>query len=351
MNNQSGIRPLTQTCHGSLLIGNPADTSTSDNVSAVSSYCRTGGVKRSASVVAAPCNLLSEASAKSPDIATPVKAHTLEQRELHSSLPLALELSDQVRKEVTRQLEASEKCNVFFLTDVWKKVRFTESAKQRMLDDEISQRDIDNALTTSEGEHEILDQSTPRSDGYYFVNSPKVNQHLAKSTYNNRCFPFYTPMIVFECLGRSNDRWEVAGYGISHEIPLPLVNSRYIKINEEVCGSDCCGVVEPQFSVSVEKYIADEVARRFSETLNVFYQNLNASMPDNEKVDFLYHLMTPQAPDHSPVYDAVGGDRKKHPEKPRLAADEFMYRIRFAPGGPAFNELCEKQPLYRQGTI
>lgn len=339
---QSGTLPRLLGNQDNLLSYNPTTNASKSDTVSTFSYCPTRGVKRSASVLAEPRVPFPEESANPSTITTQVKTTALVEREQCSSLSLTTELGDQIRKEVIHQLQTCETCPVFFVTNVCKIARFTKSAKQRMHQDDISKSDIDNAFSVSEGNSKI-GKDVLHYDRYYFVNNPKINRHLNKLTHQYSPDHFKHGIRVFKYLSQFSNRWKHAFHDASEGIPLPLVNARYIQITRQICGIGN-GDLQPCLSANREKYISDEIARRFSQTLNVFYHALKTPMTDYGKVTFLSDLMSLEAPDHSREEDA-GVNLKK--QKFSLSAGEFLLRIRYAPGGPEYLTLCEKHPQYK----
>ncbi|MBO9480684.1 hypothetical protein [Salinisphaera sp. G21_0] len=253
------------------------------------------------------------------------------------------ELADQIRIKTHEELKACKTLPVFYVNRSSQAVRLTESAKQRMYDDGLSTDDVNNALHLTTGKS-ALNQIPPLGfDRFYYIANHKVIVHLMKYAEDNIFKPtvFKPGIDVFEYFDEYKQQWLPAKADRSVEYPEPLIDPRYIQI-EEMGGYEQDDTL---VITDTEKYLADKVAECLTGTLGVICHTLLSPMPDSEKVAFLSDLINPETTTPSPEDDSVecGGMQNK-----RLSATEFLTRIRYA---PEYQTLCDKNLHYREGTI
>ncbi|MBO9494084.1 hypothetical protein J7438_08295 [Thalassotalea sp. G20_0] len=244
----------------------------------------------------------------------------------HSLLLSPKELTDQIRLKTYEELKACKTLPVFYVSRSCQAVRLTESAKQRMYDDGLSTDDVNNALHLTTGKS-ALNQIPPLSfDRFYYIANHKVIVHLMKYAENNIFKPtvFKPGIDVFEYFDEYKQQWLPAEADRSFDYPEPLIDPRYIQI-EEIQHLEVDKIL---VTTDDEKYLADKVAECLTGTFGVICHTLHSPMPDSEKVAFLSDLINPETTTPSPEDDSVecGGMQNK-----RLSATEFLTRIRYAP--------------------
>ena len=263
----------------------------------------------------------------------------------HSLLFSPKELADQIWLKTNEELQACKTLPVFYVNLPYKAVRLTESAKQRMYDDGLSTDDVKHALHLTTGKSALNQTPHLSFNHFYYIANHKVIVHLMKYAEDTRRTTVFKPGIdVFEYYNEHYQQWLPAKADRSFDYPEPLIDPRYIQI-EEIQSLEGGGNM---LITDDEKYLADKVAECLTGTLAVICHTLYSPMPDSEKVAFLSDLINPETTVPSPEDDSVesGGMQKK-----RLSATEFLTRIRYAPGGSEYQALCDKNPHYKEGTI
>ncbi|WP_163370727.1 hypothetical protein [Endozoicomonas acroporae] len=264
----------------------------------------------------------------------------------HSLLFSPKELADQIRLKTYEELKACKTLPVFYVNTPFKEVRLTESAKQRMYDDGLSADDVKNALHLTTGKSALNQTPQLSFNRLYYIANHKVIVHLMKYAEDDIFQPtvFKPGIDVFEYFNQYKQQWLPAEADRSFDYPEPLIDPRYIQVEEILSpgGSGTLVVTDD------EKYLADKVAERLTGTLGVICHTLHSPMPDSEKVAFLSDLINPETTASSPEDDSVECEGMQNK---RLSATEFLTRIRYAPGGSEYQALCDKNPHYKEGTI
>ncbi|WP_422489261.1 hypothetical protein [Endozoicomonas sp. ALE010] len=264
----------------------------------------------------------------------------------HSLLLSPNELTDQIRLKTYEELKACKTLPVFYVAYPHRAVRLTESAKQRMYDDGLSIDDVKNALHLTTGKSALNQTPDQSFDHLYYIANHKVIVHLMKYTEDNifKRTVFKPGIDVFEYFNEPKQQWLPAEAVRSFDFPEPLIDPRYIQM-EEILSLGAGGYV---LITDDEKYLADKVAECLTGTLGIIWHTLHSPMPDSEKVAFLSDLINPETTAPSQEDDSV---ECRGMQNKRLSATEFLTRIRYAPGGSEYQALCDKNPHYKEGTI
>ncbi len=238
-------------------------------------------------------------------------------------LPTDVELREKLRKQIAGEFKKSENCTVFCTVHGYKekcvRVRFTKQVTRKLRQEGLAHESSNSIVRT------LRVKNTPTScssdEFFFFVKSVKVNNFLNET--------FRNPLIsknVFEISRpshgthfKSHHRWESA-YAITHTVPAPLVDSRYLYIiprGEEL---------PPMAIMDKEKYLSKRMASYFSDTISVISEMLNDKDDDDrQKVANLTALLSPN------TLSGTSGHPDNSLPKDRqavLTAGTFLNRIR-----------------------
>ncbi|WP_422469015.1 hypothetical protein, partial [Endozoicomonas sp. ALC013] len=164
----------------------------------------------------------------------PSKIPARKMASLHSLLLSPKELADQIRLKSYEELKACKTLPVFYVDQCCKAVRLTESAKQRMYDDGLSIDDVKNALHLTTGKSMLNQIDNLGFNRFYYIANHKVIVHLMKYAENDfrRTNVFKHGVDVFEYFNEYLQQWLPAEAGRSFDYPEPLIDPRYIRIEE-----------------------------------------------------------------------------------------------------------------------
>lgn len=238
-------------------------------------------------------------------------------------LPTGVQLREKIRKQIASELKKSKICKVFSTFHGYSeknvKVRFTEQVKYKLRQEGLA-NELENSIVRT-----LRVKNTPVSlssdEFFYFVKSVKVNNYLKElfpgPALSKNVFEISRPSHGTPF--RRQHRWERV-YAITHTVPEPLVDSRYLYIIPRSPEEE--GLF-PIAIVDEEKYLSKSLAVYFSDTINVTSAILNDKDDDDrQKVAKLTALLSPNTLSGTPD-NTLPKDRQSV-----LTAGTFLNRIR-----------------------
>ena len=260
-------------------------------------------------------------------------------------MPSPVQLSDEISQQARRRVRASPTCQVFFAIKPDQQVRFTGKAKMRLCQCGVTCREVDSSLVLSSGQGDVV-AGVFIERRYCFVASLNINRWLATLTRpetanGGHCVDWtLEPDDLFEYYNRSRG-WQPVKSS-SGTIPEVLLDPRYSSFIEP----PPVGCPYPCLYARLDKYEGDAVAQCMSETLSVFCYALNTGRADAGKVAEMKMLLSPNI-FHPFACDDADGD----PCASVLSAEEFLERIKSAPGSFDYLSLLENKPDYKADSF
>ena len=261
-------------------------------------------------------------------------------------MPSPEKLSDEISRQARRRIKESPDCQVFFAIHPDQKVRFTGMAKMRLCQCGVTCREVDDSLVLSSSQRDIVAGAlTDRR--YYFVANPKINRWLATLTQpgtanGGHCVDWtLEPDDLFEYFSELRGGWRPAKSS-SGTVPEVLLHPRYISF----VAPPPEGCPYPYLYALLDRFEGDVAARCLAETISVFCYALNTGRADAGKVADMKMLLSPNTFHPS---SCEGAD--EDPCATALSAEEFLERIKSAPGSFDYLSMLEDKPVYKADSL
>ncbi|WP_257265390.1 hypothetical protein [Endozoicomonas sp. ONNA2] len=246
-------------------------------------------------------------------------------------LPTGVQLREKLRKQIASELKRSKNCEVFSTLHGYReksvKVRFTAQVESKLRQGGLA-HELNNSIVRT-----LRVKNTPAShpsdEFFFFVESVKVNNFL-KELLNSPMLSkdvFEISMPSHGTHFRQRHSWERV-YAITHTVPAPLVDSRYLYIIPRTPPE--YGDLLPIAFVDKEKYLSKRMAVHFSDTIRVISAMVNdKDADDGQKVAKLTALLSPNTLSGAPD-NTLPKNRQAV-----LTAGTFLNRIRGTTDGDA----------------
>ena len=261
-------------------------------------------------------------------------------------LPSARSLGDEISQQARRRIKESPACRVFFAIHPNQRVRFTGVAKVRLCQCGVACKEVENSLVLSSSEREF--EAGAFSDRrYFFVASLKINRWLETlmqpgTAKGGQCVDWTLEQDdLFEYFSELQGEWRPA-ISSTGTIPEILLDPRYVAFYSPPSERSPYPCMYPR----LDRYEGDVAAQRLAETMSVFCYALNTDRADAGKVADMKMLFSPNRYRGSPHHDVDDS-----PCEMELSAEEFLERIRSAPGGYDYLSLLEENPIYKADSI
>ncbi|WP_257265562.1 hypothetical protein [Endozoicomonas sp. ONNA2] len=198
-------------------------------------------------------------------------------------LPAHIKLSNDISRQVKRQLSDDEKCIVYYANksvgDGIKSVRFTEYAQGFMGQQGLCEEALSGAVKLCS----VMDASDTGRQGddyeqshrqFHFVENPEVNKWMVNHMQANDELDIYDDDQLLQY--SDGNRWYPLKF-FGGMAPHTLVDARYVLISNRNISRD----EPPDFSVNVQKYISDTIAKHHCDTLGRVSEILECSSSDD----------------------------------------------------------------------
>ena len=260
-------------------------------------------------------------------------------------MPSPEKLSDEISRQARRKIKESRTCQVFFAIHPEQRVRFTRMAKMRLCQCGVTCREVDNSLVLSSRERDIV-AGVFTDRRYYFVANLEINRWLATLTQpgtanGGHCVDWtLEPDDLFEYF--CEPRGWLPAKSSSGTIPEVLLDPRYISF----VAPPPEGCPFPYLFARLDRYEGDAAAQCLAETISVFCYALNTGRADAGKVADMKMLLSPNIFHPSSCHDI-----DEDPCAAALSAEEFLERIKSAPGGFDYLSLLKEKPVYKADSL